>query len=100
MEQTKVESVQMTNKEWKRQLKKMAKLPPPVMERKAECFHVMMRKIGLQDGIAYICDECDTIFEIFAALAHNKEGYLKRALAVAEELAQLADMQQDKEKSK
>lgn len=74
-------------KAWRKHLKKLSKMPPPVIEHKSECSHKTLNKIGLDDGVTYQCPECQSVFDVFGAAMYSPTTYLKKALAIAEHFA-------------
>ncbi len=59
---------QMNEKEWKKQLKKISKLPPPMIERKSGCNHTDLKKF-IRDETIYQCQnpECGMIVNVVGA---------------------------------
>lgn len=76
---------QLEEETWLEELEKMKTLPPPVIERKEQCFHKTLVKF-VDDGIVYQCADCEEIFEIFGAASYTAETFLRHALSIAESI--------------
>ncbi len=62
--------------QWRRALRKMEKLPPPVIERRPACNHELIKKI-IPDELVYECQGCKEIIQIVGAAMYRPEIFVR-----------------------
>lgn len=71
--------------EWKKTIKFLENLPPPVIERREACYHETIKKV-MRDDFLYYCDNCGQIIEIVGSALYWPETYLKKIAAVTDHI--------------